>query len=517
MRLIDLIAAHAAARPDSVAQRTSEGEEITYGELWRSSAALAAYLAAEVPAACARTAPVMVYGHKSPLMLASMLACIRAGRPYVPIDRHSVPAERVAGIAAQLPRPTVLASERFPQAAGAAAGTVLTRPALEALIGEGGDVAPGRAISGEDTCYILFTSGSTGAPKGVEVTAACVDNFLAWDLTLGGVDPTGLTYLDQAPFSFDLSVFELAGALGAGGTLASITHDTQESIADQLAALAAAGIDIWVSTPSYADLMLAAPEFGAELLPTVKLFIFCGEALANTTAARLAERFPAARILNTYGPTESTVAVTQVEVTPEMAAAAEPLPVGAPRPGTRLRIVDAAGGSCAPGVPGEVVIEGDTVAKGYFGRSDLTARSFSTVTWEDGTRVRSYRTGDEGYLDKAGLLRYRGRLDLQVKLNGFRIELGEIDEQLRRLPGVDAAATTAPARDGKVTHLVAHVVYSGERLPDESDFRLGLRLKEALRATLPHYMIPKKVVFLDALPMTGNGKVDRRALAEGRR
>ena len=251
-------------------------------------------------------------------------------------------------------------------------------------------------------------------------------------------------------------------------------------------------------------------------MPKLKLFIFCGETLANATAARLAERFPAARIVNTYGPTESTVAVTQVEVTPAMAAAAEPLPVGAPRPGTRLRIVDAVGADCAPGVPGEVVIEGDTVAKGYFGRSDLTARSFSTAEWEDGARVRAYRTGDEGYLDASGRLHYRGRLDLQVKLNGFRIELGEIEERLRRLPGVDAAALTAPVRDGKVTHLVAHVVFTGERLPGETDFRLGLRLKEALRAALPHYMIPKKIVFLDALPVTGNGKVDRRALAAAR-
>lgn len=516
MRFIDLVATHAAATPAAAAQRTSDGEEITYGELWERSGAIARHLASEVPASCARTAPVIVYGHKSPLMITGFLACMRAGRPYVPIDCHSVPADRAAGIAAQLPRPTVLATEDFPAAAAATSGTVLSREVLRTLIEAGGSVSANRAIAGEDTCYILFTSGSTGAPKGVEVTAACLDNFLAWDLTLGGIDKTGLVYLDQAPFSFDLSVFEIAGALASGGTLASLTHGTQQSMAGQLAALAASDIDVWVSTPSYADLMLSAPEFSSSLLTGVKLFLFCGETLANTTARRLHERFPGARILNTYGPTESTVAVTEIEITPEMATAPAPLPVGRPRPGTRLRIVDGDGTALAAGAPGEIVIEGDTVARGYFGRSDLTAHSFSRVTWEDGTTVRAYRTGDEGYLDDEGLLHYHGRLDLQVKLNGFRIELGEIEEQLRRLPGIDAAALTAPMRDGRVNHLVAHIVFNGERLAGESDFRLGLRLKEELKASLPHYMIPKKIVFLDALPMTGNGKVDRRALAETR-
>lgn len=564
MRYLEQIERMATARADVCAVRVSTGEQLSYAELWRASEALASYIAERV----APGAPVVVYGNKHPLMVASFLACMKAGCPYVPVDCFSVPASRAASIveqiAAALPDdaaaagPLMLAIEEFPQTEALPAARLVDRAALEGAVRVGGASSRARWIAGEDLAYILFTSGSTGAPKGVEVTASCFDNFCAWDLelaagalgsadaiptllganettpspfgafgaTLLGVNETtpspnrenettpspncAAVWVDQAPFSFDLSVFELVGALASGGTLFSLAHATQQSMAHQLEALAASRAGVWVSTPSFAELCLAAPEFSDALMPDLRLFLFCGETLPNATAARLLERFPAARVLNTYGPTESTVAVTSVEVTCELAAADTPLPVGAPRRGTRIRIVDETGADCAPGVFGEVIIEGDTVARGYFNRPDLTERSFG-ATELDGEPCRTYRTGDEGMLDAAGMLHYRGRLDLQIKLNGFRIELGEIEEHLRRLPAVAAAAVVPAQRDGKISHLVAHVV-SAEALT-ESPFRAGLALKEQLKATLPHYMIPKKIVFAEALPMTGNGKVDRRALA----
>ena len=204
------------------------------------------------------------------------------------------------------------------------------------------------------------------------------------------------------------------------------------------------------------------------------------------------------------------VAVTAVEVTDEMLACEEPLPVGSPRPGTRLRIVDAAGEKAPRGTWGEVVIEGDTVAAGYFGRPDLTAAAFGEAVL-DGERVRTYRTGDEGMLDAAGMLHYRGRLDAQVKMSGYRIELGEIEAQLRRIAHVRAAAVVAVERDGRVHHLAAFVVSDAPR--PAGDFRAGLALKEELKQVLPHYMVPRTIRFIDALPQTPNGKVDRRLLA----
>lgn len=516
MKYLEHIEHVAHTRPDATAVRTSEGARLTYGELWAASEALAAHITARD----AGRDPVLVYGNKDPLMAAAFLACLKSGRPYVPVDCHSVPAERVASIAEQIARvcggegapavPLVLAIDEFPRTLDGPTVAVLAREALDDIVAGGGASSRGRWVMGEDLAYILFTSGSTGAPKGVEVAASCLDNFCAWDLGLAGEDARGV-WIDQAPFSFDLSVFELAGALAAGGSLFSLTHATQQSMAAQIEALAASGAAVWVSTPSFAELCLANAAFDQELMPELRLFLFCGETLPSATARRLLERFPAARVLNTYGPTESTVAVTSVEVTPQMARAAEPLPVGAPRPGTRLRIVDAQGADCAPGAYGEVVIEGDTVARGYFGRSDLTAAAFGASEL-DGREVRTYRTGDEGMLDKQGTLHYRGRLDLQVKLNGFRIELGEIEEHLRRMPEVSSAAVVPQVRDGRIAHLVAHVVPASPLT--QAPFRAGLALKEHLASALPHYMVPKKVVFRDALPMTGNGKVDRRALAD---
>lgn len=514
MKYLESIELVTKKTPERTAIETSDGLQWTYGELWRASDALAAFIAERV----SLSTPVMVYGHKNPLMVACFLACLKSGHPYVPVDCHSVPPQRVASIVGQLADdmerreeqglPLVLAVEALPVVEGAPQFNVVNREELDDAVQRGGSCSRSHWVMGEDLAYILFTSGSTGAPKGVQVTAACFDNFCAWDLQLAQRE--GMVWLDQAPFSFDLSVFELAGALASGGTLFCLTHDAQQSMAAQMAALGSSQVGAWVSTPSFAAMCLASKEFSAALLPDLELFLFCGETLPNATAAQLLERFPGARVLNTYGPTESTVAVTSVEITPELAAAAEPLPVGRARSGTRLRIVDAEGTACEPGVFGEVVIEGDTVARGYFGRPDLTERAFGEAEL-GGVSVRTYRTGDEGCLDNLGMLRYRGRLDLQVKLNGYRIELGDIEEHIRRLPEVTATAVVPAYRDGRIAHLVAHVVRDTPL--DESAFRAGLALKEELKGSLPHYMIPKKVVFCDALPMTGNGKIDRKALA----
>ena len=553
MKLIDLLRAHAESMPDARAfVASASGEYMTYSELWERSGAIASMLANDAhdagASACetgaaeaheAVKAPVVVYGHKSPLMLASFIGCLRAGRAYVPVDVHSVPAERVASIVSQVRAAsgcaTVLAAEPLPEAALAHASRVIAPEELFAIALDAASVRAGidpeSCVSGEDPAYIIFTSGSTGAPKGVVVTASCVDSFFPWALSVAGVESPGIRFLNQAPFSFDLSVYELSMTLASGGQLLAMEKATLDRATDMLAFLGQADPHVWVSTPSFAEMCLANQSFKQDLMPSLRVMLFCGEALPNPVAAQLMERFPGARVVNSYGPTESTVAVAAVEVDGRMCASPDPLPVGRPRPGTRIRVVDPATGEELPqGEWGEVLIAGDTVAKGYLGREDLTRAVFGedAADWlpgrENGAEgvaapgepapaaraVRTYRTGDEGMMGEDGLLRFRGRLDLQVKLNGYRLELGEIEDALRALPDVAAAAVVAARKNGKVSHLVAHVVSAGPR--EQSDFRCGLALKDALKARLPHYMIPKKVVFDEALPMTPNGKLDRRAL-----
>lgn len=507
---------------------------MTYGQLECASNKIASFIdRTTARKEFSSASPVIVYGHKDPLMVACFLGCLKSGHPYVPIDIHSVPRDRALGIMGQV-GPSIVFEVENSNAGSLVAGAnevashgggcssnyeFVDRDELERLVTtDDASVISANAVSGDDLAYIIFTSGSTGAPKGVQVTADCFDNFCQWALSIGSqyASRENAVFLNQAPFSFDLSVYELSQALWAGATLHCLTKQAQDDARELIRSLGGSGATIWVSTPSFAELCLANPEFGAELLSHCDLFLFCGEALRNTTAARLQERFPSALIANTYGPTESTVAVTSVIVTPEMSASSEPLHCGVPKPGTEIRIaknIDEDTFSveeAEAGELGEIVIVGDTVARGYFQRDDLTHRSFGELLL-NGERVRAYRTGDEGFLDEDGNLHCRGRIDLQVKLNGFRIELGEIEESLVRLPQVKEAAVVLVKKSESSSHLEAHVVSAVPRA--ESDFREGLALKEELKKILPHYMIPKKVVFREALPMTPNGKIDRKALA----
>lgn len=472
--------------PDRVAH-VSGSSTLTYGELLRNSDALAANLLETLPPG---DAPVMVLGHKSPEMLVGFLGVLKAGRAYIPVDT-SLPATRIAQITESAQCAAILTPAEISERIAAAP--------------HGRREFPAR--SPEQPHYIIFTSGSTGTPKGVVISSHNLAVFLRWMLDEQGFIEGGEVFLNQAPFSFDLSVMDLYPCLVSGGTLVSLTKDDVGSLKRLYETLGRSRITTWVSTPSFAQLCLADTGFRQAMLPALRRFLFCGETLPPAVAGELLERFPEATVWNTYGPTEATVAMTSIPIRRETLSRYNALPVGYPMPGVTVRIVDEAGVAQPTGAAGEVIIEGENVSAGYLRRPDLTAKVFTKRG-----DVRSYRTGDWGWLDESGLLFVSGRMDGQIKLSGYRIELGDIEANLRELPNVRDAVVLPVLKDGAASMLAAFVVPATAR-NGNSDLELMLALRGALSERLPVYMIPKKFVFLESFPMTPNGKADRRQLA----
>ena len=469
------------AHRGGIACRMGE-QDLTWEELHSRASALAAKLAEG-------SGPVLIYGEKSPAYVIAMVGCLWAGRPYVPAGPH-YPAQRVSSMVAQAKIHTAICLQPLPTALQ---DTVhcLSIPL------QGGECFALPAAAPDDIAYILFTSGSTGAPKGVVVTYANLENFIAWFTTrpaIAGLYPHAV--LNQALFTFDLSVADLYYTLYTGCTLELSTEGCPISACGSRAQLA-------VMTPSFADCCLLDERFAAKMLPCLQTIFFCGEPLRGSTVRRLWRRFPGLRIINAYGPTEATCAVTAVEITKELAKE-ERLPIGH-QYGEAVSvtveqpdgIVQQAGSTADDTVgeqfhdhSGHITLQGLSVAAGYLGGEKFHGR---------------FVTGDIGYFEN-GYLWYASRCDDQIKYKGYRIEPGEIEAALTTLPGI-YQAVVLPRKDrlGRVISLQAVAAATGE--PQEEQVR------QALANMLPEYMVPRRILFCRALSMTVNGKIDRRKAA----
>ena len=506
MNLIDIIDNYGIDNGSSTAHICGNSK-LTYEELLIKSNALAAYLIKEYGD---DKTPIAVYGHKQHEMVIAFLACVKSGHAYIPID-SSLPKERAKDIIES--SKTKLVFNIANSELSFNKTTVKGLEQIKELIDENIGNIPSKqyAVKQEDVYYIIYTSGSTGKPKGVQITLSCLESFVSWGrgLCKGSLNKNTV-FMNQAPFSFDLSVMDLYLSLASGAALFSIDKLMISNLKLLFENLKTSGISIWVSTPSFVEMCLADKSFNEELLPNLSLFLFCGETLPNSCVAKLHDRFIKASVINTYGPTEATVAITSVKVTKEINETISPLPVGKVKSDCKILILDEAGEELTDGEKGEIAIVGESVSIGYYKNKPMTEKVFSTYEI-NGDEKRRYKTGDEGYL-KDGMLYYSGRIDFQIKLNGFRIELEDIENNLRKVEIIKNAVVIPVLKEGKIQYLASAVVLNREI--DEKEFKIVVMIKNELKKFLPEYMIPRKIVIKDSLPMTTNGKVNRKILTE---
>lgn len=518
MDILKRIAEYAKRDGKRIAFKSRKGE-INYQQLWDISGRIACMIQDLMQD---DKEPVIVYGHKDPLMIACFIACVRSGRAYCPVDVNT-PTDRMRGIVEKIGNPLVVLvegaglsmgieeSKKF----GGARWIVDNETISEVLKHEPSDVELVQC-KGDDNFYIIFTSGTTGTPKGVQITSDNLNNYLKWAVTLAGGIEEHSYFLNQAPYSFDLSVMDLYLSLATGGTVISVDSELQKQSGELMKYLTENEINYWVSTPSFSSVCLAEKDFNGLNLPGIKSFLFCGEPLLNSTALELINRFPNSNVINTYGPTESTVCVTEIKIDAEMASRSEPLPVGKVKEGSEIILDEKTS---------EIIIIGDTVSPGYYKEPDLNSNSFFIVdlllhgkdagvasTYKSPAIARAYRTGDKGHFGSDGLLYCDGRLDNQIKLHGYRMELEDIESNLEKIPGVIRGTVAARWTFGRADYLTAFIIRDETLI--EGDYLGRKRIREAMRKVMPSYMVPKRVIFVDELPMTVNGKLDRNKLKE---
>jgi amino acid adenylation domain-containing protein len=476
--------AQAARTPDAVAV-TGGGERATYAELeaWANRVAGALRDRGAAPGQV-----VGVHVDRSVGMVAALLGILKTGAAYLPLD-PVYPPDRIAWMLQDSGAALVLTDVD-----GFRGDNVVSLPPRPAA-GEGVDAVSVDA-GPRDRAYLIYTSGSTGRPKAVDVEHGTLSSMLASVAHAPGMAADDVT-LAVTTISFDVSVPELFLPLVTGARVVVAGRDEVVDGPALARMIAAEGVTVMQATPATWRLLVQSGWQGAPRLRAIAT----GEALTAELAESLLAR--AGEVWNLYGPTEITVWATGHRVT-------EPgvglVSIGRPMANVRAYVLDERLRPVPAGVPGELYVGGGGVTRGYLGRPELTAERFVADPFA-GSDARMYRTGDRVRWAADGTLTFMGRLDGQVKLRGYRIELGEVESELLRHPGVSAAAALVREDVPGDPRLTAYVVgRDGQAAP------AGAELRGYLRERLPEYMVPSAFVPLDALPLTGSGKTDRKAL-----
>ncbi len=455
--------------PNKIAYKV-KNNYITYKELWDSSNHYAELLKKQ------GSSPVIIYGHKSINVVISILACLLANRPYVPVGLCT-PSYRLKKIITITKSSLVLTDSGI----SFANIDVCNLEGLEKYR------ECSKKIIHNDIAYMIFTSGSTGVPKGVPISKANLHNFIDWISKLKPLCSYKDVYvLNQASFSFDLSVADFYYSLCNGHTLVALDSDLQEDYNEIFELLSV--IDVAVVTPTFIKLCLLNSEFNEKKYPKFKCVYFCGEQLEVKTVQKLYEVFPHLNIINAYGPTEATSAVSGILITRDMLKDFQLLPVGEVNNfATDIEIIN-----------DEIVLKGKSVFRGYLGNY------LGGYYRENG--LDCYKTGDIGYIQD-GKLYCKGRKDSQIKYKGYRIELNDIEYHLNLIHGVRECVVVAKYNENFVVKMIkAFVVVDDDCHVDT--------IRKELEKYIPKYMVPKTIKKVDKLPINQNGKIDRKALNE---